>query len=154
MKDFLEIYVDGACKGNPGAASVGVVIYEQGEKIKEISKAIGEATNNIAEYSALISALKEAADLKAKKLKIYTDSELVYKQVIGAYQIKNQKLKILYNEVCDLSKLFERIEIKHIPREQNAEADRLASLVFKNKQTKMVAPLFKCSEEESPSSKG
>ncbi len=154
MKDSLEIYIDGACKGNPGPAAVGVVIFHKGIKVKEISKAIGEATNNIAEYSALIVALKEACKLKVKKLKIFTDSELVYKQVTGAYQIKNEKLKSLYLQVCDLAEVFEKIEIQHVLREKNTEADRLASLVFKNKQTKMVAPLFQRSEEESPSSRG
>ncbi len=154
MKGKIEIYIDGACKGNPGEAGIGVLMLEDNETIQEVSRSIGMATNNIAEYSALIAALEEARKHKGQRLKIYTDSELVYKQVTGAYQIKNPNLKILFDQVCDLSQYFERIEIQHIPREKNREADKLASLSLKKKQTKMVAPLFRSSEEESPSSRG
>lgn len=150
----LEIFTDGASKGNPGPAGVGVVIRENGKVIKEISKSIGEATNNVAEYTALIIALKEAKVLKGQNLKIRTDSELLQKQMVGKYAVKNENIKVLFEEVRKLSEDFKHIEIKHVLREFNKEADLLASSAVKNKQTKVVAALFHDSAEESPSSKG
>ena len=154
MKRQLEIFIDGACHGNPGEGAVGVVLLEHGKTVKEISAAIGRVTNNVAEYQALITAMKEAAQLNAQKLTINTDSELLYKQVTGQYQLKNENLKILFDEVAELSKEFQHIEIKRIPREENKVADGLAEKALKNKKAKVIAPLFKTSGEESPSSKG
>lgn len=125
------MFVDGACSGNPGEAAVGVVINYQGERIKEISKSIGHGTNNIAEYSALIFGLQEALVLKADELDIYTDSELVCKQVTGLYKVKDSKLKFLNEQVLSLFRGFKNIKISHIPREKNKDADRLASLAIK-----------------------
>ena len=156
MKKF-EIYTDGACKGNPGEAAIGVVINCDGKCVGEISKPIGEATNNIAEYSALVFGLQELLVLRADDVNVYTDSELVYKQVIGAYKIKNAKLKFLNDQVKSLARGFKSFKISHVPREKNKDADRLASEALKEtkeKQTDMVASLFEYSEEESPSSKG
>lgn len=149
----LEIFIDGACRGNPGPAAVGIVIQENGKVVKKISKSIGEATNNIAEYTALIYALKEAIALKAQQLKIYTDSELLYYQLTGTYQIKNENLKSLLDEAQALGKKFKHIEMKRIPREQNQEADKLATQAIKKEQTKVVASVFQAGEE-SPSSAG
>ncbi len=154
MKSELEIYVDGACSGNPGLAGIGILIKKDQKVIKEISKPIGEATNNIAEYSALIYALQEAAILQAKDIRIYTDSELVFNQVNGQYKVKNQNLKFLFDQVQLLIKGFERVEIKHVLREKNKDADQLATSSLKKKQAKMVASLFEYEGEESPSSKG
>lgn len=156
MKKY-EMFTDGACKGNPGEAAIGVVINLDGKRVGEISKSIGEATNNIAEYSALVFGLQELLVLKAEAVDVYTDSELVYKQVIGVYKIKNAKLKFLNEQVKSLSRGFKSFKISHIPREKNKDADRLASAAInetKEKQTDMVASLFEYSEEESPSSKG
>jgi ribonuclease HI len=150
----LEIFIDGACSGNPGEAGIGIVINSDGKTVKKISKAIGQATNNIAEYSALIYALQEALLLKSKKLRIFTDSELLYRQVAGAYKVKNGNLKFLYDQVQNLMRAFDRVIIDHVYREQNKEADRLATESLKKKQAKMVAPLFEDIGEESPSSKG
>ena len=154
MKEPLTIFIDGACSGNPGPAGVGVVIKDKDKVLKEISEAIGEATNNIAEYTALKYALKEAAHFKRDVLRIYTDSELLARQVTGQYKIKNEKLSVLFQEVSQLSLKFKTVEIKNIPREENKEADRLATQAIKTKQGKMVAPTFKYVGEESPSSKG
>jgi ribonuclease HI len=154
LNNPLEIYIDGACSGNPGEAAIGVVINRHSKKIKELSKAIGVATNNIAEYSALIYALQEALILKATQLKINTDSELLYNQVTGRYKVKNEHLKSLFEQVQHLAEGFQRIEIRHVLRKQNRDADKLASDALKRKQAKMVAPLFQNSGEESPSSKG
>ena len=154
MKKRLEIFIDGACQGNPGEASVGVVLKEDGEIIKEISRSIGLATNNMAEYAALVQALQEAVHLKADELKIHTDSELLYNQVTGQYQLKSENLKSLFGQVAELAKAFKHIEIKKIPREQNKLADQLSKKALKIKQAKVIAPLFKRSGEESPSSTG
>ena len=139
MKDELQIYIDGACAGNPGEAAIGVIVKQNNKKIKEISKAIGPATNNIAEYSALVEALKEAALLKAEKIRIYTDSELLFKQITGQYKIKNENLKLLFEEAKGLAEKLKAVEIKQIPREQNSAADQVASKALKKRQAKMVA---------------
>ena len=165
MSVVLEIFTDGACRGNPGPAGIGVVISRNGQVIKRISKSIGEATNNLAEYTAVIYALQEALILKASELKISTDSELFYRQMKGRYKVKNEKLKILFDQVQHLSGGFKRIDFECIPREKNREADRLALRAVKKiqkKQATMVAPtaLFRCASqsetvgEESPSSAG
>ena len=154
MKKELEVYIDGACLGNPGQAAIGAVFYQDKKKIKEISKTIGRATNNIAEYSAFIEALKEASVLKADQIRVYTDSGLLFNQLTGNYRIKNEHLKSLFAEAKNLGQGFKRIEIKQIPREQNQAADQLASKAFKKRQAKMVAFPFFSGREESPSSKG
>ena len=137
----LEIFIDGACKGNPGEAAIGVLITQNGRTLKEIAKAIGKATNNIAEYTALIYALQEALILKAQRIQIFTDSELLASQVAGRYQVKNEKLKSLFDQYQHLKKGFAQVDVVHVLREKNKDADRLASQVFK-KQTKMAASLF------------
>lgn len=153
MSGVLEIFVDGACSGNPGPAAIGVVLKEGGETIKEVSKTIGNATNNIAEYAALVYALQEALVLKAERVKVFTDSELVFSQLNGSYKVKNEHLRFLFDQVQHLKRGFQDVAITHIPREQNKEADRLATTALK-KQAKTVAPLFDNGGEESPSSEG
>lgn len=153
MTKKLNVFIDGASRGNPGPAGVGVIIYDNGVVIKEVSESIGLTTNNVAEYSALIRALKECKELEADEIDVKTDSELVYKQVTGQYKVKNSNIKSLFEEVRQLISNFSKCAIAHIPREQNSIADKLASQATK-KQTDVVAPLFQISEEESPSSKG
>lgn len=143
MKKRLTMYVDGACKGNPGPAGVGVYILENDQVVKTVSRAIGSATNNIAEYSALIAALEEALNLQAKAVDVFTDSELMYKQLTGQYQIKNLKLKPLFDEARRLAARFEDVCLNHIPREKNKEADRLATDAIKNERAPMVASVFR-----------
>jgi ribonuclease HI len=150
----LEIFTDGACSGNPGEAAVGIVINRDGKTVKTISRAIGQATNNIAEYSALIYALREALVLKAQKLQIFTDSELMFRQVTGVYKVKDEKLKVLCDQVRHLMRGFDHVDIAHVRRENNKKADELAVQAIKKKQAKMVAPLFENIGEESPSSLG
>ncbi len=152
MSKELEIFVDGACEGNPGPAGIGVVIRENQKIIKNISKSIGQATNNIAEYTAFIHALQEALILKADKLKLHTDSELLYNQLKGTYKVKNEQLKTLFDEVKHLAEGFELIDVQLIPREKNKEADKLATSAIKE-QAKVVASKFRFGEE-SPSSGG
>jgi len=128
------MFTDGGCSGNPGPASIGVVIKQDGKTIKEISRAIGNATNNIAEYTAMIVALKEALALNADEVFVKTDSELMYKQIIGKYKVKHEGIKPLFDQVKQLEGKFKRAEFKHVPREENSEADKLAGLGLKMSQ--------------------
>lgn len=122
------IAADGAARGNPGPAAIGVTIRdERGNLVARISRAIGKATNNQAEYLALIAALKEAVALGVKKADIKMDSELVVRQLNGRYRVKNARLKLLFQEVKQLAGQLEACTITHVPREHNAEADRLAN---------------------------
>ncbi len=130
MRQF-DIYIDGAAKGNPGPAGIGVIICHDGSPVKNISRYIGNATNNVAEYTALVYALQEARILKATKIKVWTDSELLYKQLKGEYKVKHQNLKPLFEQIRHFIKGFASFEIQHIPREQNRGADKLASQAAK-----------------------
>jgi ribonuclease HI len=124
---FLEIYIDGASQGNPGHSGVGIVIYRDGLRIKDISNYIGKATNNVAEYTALIYALQEALLLKAKSLKINTDSQLLARQLNKIYKVKHSGIITLYKQALHLLTGFEKVLINHIPREENKLADKLAT---------------------------
>lgn len=130
MKE-LEIYIDGASKGNPGPSGIGVVICRDGELIKNIASFIGNTTNNIAEYTALIYGLQEGIMLKAERIKINTDSQLLYRQLKKIYKIKNPNILGLYNQAQHLISAFNEVSISHIPREENRGADKLANQAVK-----------------------
>ena len=122
------IFADGASRGNPGPAAIGVTIKdERGRLITSISQRIGKATNNQAEYRAIIAALEEATRLDARRVDIKMDSELVVKQINGEYRVKSAILKPLYQQVKQIQGSLESFTITHIPRRQNTEADRLAN---------------------------
>ncbi len=122
------IYADGASRGNPGPAAIGAIIKdERGRLITSISQRIGRATNNQAEYRAIIAALEEATRLGAKQVEIKTDSELVVKQINGEYRVKKATLKPLYQQVKQRQGSLEGFTITHILRQQNIEADNLAN---------------------------
>ncbi|MCH8865039.1 MAG: ribonuclease HI family protein [Chloroflexi bacterium] len=124
----MLIWVDGAARGNPGPAAIGAVIKdEQGATLARISQRIGKTTNNQAEYRALIAALEKAVQLGARKVSVYSDSELVVRQITGRYRVKKAELKPLFQKVTQLQSRLESFSISHIPREQNTEADRLAN---------------------------
>jgi ribonuclease HI len=127
----LEIYIDGASKGNPGPSGIGVVICRGGSVIKNISSFIGNATNNIAEYTALIYALQEALILKAESLMVKTDSQLLARQLNKVYKVKNANISGLYNQSVHLLQAFKRVAIYDIPREENKGADKLATQAIK-----------------------
>lgn len=133
MKEF-EIFIDGASQGNPGPGGIGAVIVCGKEVIRNISKYIGECTNNIAEYSAFIFALEEALIMRLDKIKINTDSELLYRQLKGVYRVKNPDLKLYYEQAQRLMKGFKHLEINHIKRQYNKDADKLAAMAI-NKRT-------------------
>lgn len=130
MKE-LKIYIDGASKGNPGPSGIGVVICSDSQTIKNISSYIGNTTNNVAEYTALIYALQEALKLKAQILNINTDSELLCRQINKVYKIKNPNILGLYNQVTHLISGFKQVTINNIPREENRGADKLATKAIK-----------------------
>ncbi len=122
------IFADGASRGNPGPAAIGVTIKdERGRFITSISQCIGRATNNQAEYRAIIAALEEATRLDARRVDIKMDSELVVKQINGEYRVRKATLKPLYQQVKQMQGSLESFTITHIPRRQNIEADKLAN---------------------------
>ena len=124
----VTIYTDGAARGNPGPAAAGAIIRDEHNKIiAQISHRIGFATNNQAEYAAIVMALEEALKLGATNVNLKSDSELVVKQLGGRYRVKNVALKPLYQKVIKLSSSLESFKINHIPRGQNEEADKLAN---------------------------
>jgi ribonuclease HI len=128
----MAINADGASRGNPGPAAIGATIKdEQGRLIARISRPIGQATNNQAEYRAVIAALQEAIRLGARKVDIRLDSELVVRQLNGRYRVKNAVLKNLYQEAKGLLARLETVTIRHVPREQNRGADRLANMALR-----------------------
>ena len=127
----LKIFSDGCSRGNPGQAGIGYLIYdERGKIISERSCKIGIRTNNEAEYIAVIRALEEAIRLGAAEVEVFSDSELLVKQVRGEYAVRSDRLKPLYQKLIDLSQALERFEIKHVRRVENERADKLASLAI------------------------
>jgi len=130
-KQNYRLYSDGACRGNPGPGGAGAVITNaEGNVIWEGKKYLGHCTNNIAEYEALILGLEGALAHGYKKLDVYMDSELLAKQINGSYRVKNEKLKVLMQEVRSLLSAFDSIEVKHVLRCHNTQADRLANLAI------------------------
>jgi len=128
----LDIHIDGASKGNPGPSGIGVIISQDGSVIKEIGKYIGTATNNIAEYTALLHALQEGLILKADSIRIKSDSELLCRQLNKQYKVKSPNIIDLYTQAVHLLTGFKEVSIQHIPREQNAHADKLATQAVKD----------------------
>ncbi len=124
----LKIQIDGASRGNPGPAGVGVVLSDgSGRLLKELAIYLGETTNNVAESCALVLALQEATHLGARRVMVSTDSELLARQVDGTYRVKDKRLQWLHVLIRHLIQGFDRFEIRHIPRTENRAADRLAN---------------------------
>ncbi|MDY7033729.1 MAG: ribonuclease HI family protein [Thermodesulfobacteriota bacterium] len=133
--DFI-LETDGACKGNPGESGAGVVIHDvKGNATRELKKYLGMNTNNTAEYRALIYGLEEALKLGGGRIRIFSDSELMVKQLKGTYSVRNKELMLLHKEVNDLLKKFDAYDINHINREQNRHADRLANDAIDQRST-------------------
>ena len=119
-------WIDGASRGNPGEAGFGV-LFDLGDTTHEISGFLGRTTNNVAEYTALIAALTFAKEHNIRKLRLYSDSELLVRQLNGAYRVKARHLIPLFLEVIRLKRDLDDFRLEHIPREENREADRLAN---------------------------
>ena len=134
MNETLTLQFDGGSRGNPGPAGVGVVVRAQdGTPLVTLGRFIGKATNNVAEYSALILSLQEAKKLGARSIVIRGDSELVIKQLRGEYRVKHPDMKILCGQAQVLLRDFDRVEIGHNLREKNVLADKLANLAMDRK---------------------
>jgi ribonuclease HI len=125
--EFWTIHIDGAARGNPGPAAFAYVIARNGEPIIEDHGCLGSSTNNQAEYTALIRALRRAAELGGRRLRILSDSELLVKQMNGEYRVKNPDLRVLHDEARQLRGRFDAVSIQHVARAQNAHADRLCN---------------------------
>ena len=131
MKE-ITIFTDGGARGNPGPAGIGAVVYdEKDNEMSTLSEAIGEGTNNVAEYTAIVRALQHVAtlvdDTKAIKVTLKLDSQLAERQLNGAYKVKDETLKGLYAEVKELVGEYASVEFIHVKRELNKVADKLVN---------------------------
>ena len=126
--DKITIYTDGASRGNPGPAAIGVILKDEtGKTIANISRCLGTTTNNQAEYTAVIAGLEKAISLGAKQVTLKSDSELVVKQINGRYKVKNADMRVMYSKVVQLTGQLAKFSAVNIPREQNKQADALCN---------------------------
>jgi len=125
-----QLFCDGASRSNPGDASIGISILLDGKEVHTISKKIGIATNNEAEYQALIDGLNYCVDNSIKEIEVFLDSNLVVEQVNKNFKVKAGNLKVLNSKVDDLIQEFNFIEINHVYREENKRADQLANMAL------------------------
>jgi len=123
----LVAYIDGACRGNPGHAALAVVIRDGDETLVEKASYLGFATNNVAEYSAMIEALSEMRRLGARQIEVRSDSELLVRQINGEYRVKADGLRSLYINAVRMLHDFDDFRVLHIPRGENKRADLLAN---------------------------
>ena len=130
----LEAYIDGGSRGNPGEAGLGV--YFPG--VARIAEYLGTGTNNYAEYSALLTALRFAVYVRCDELQVYADSELVVKQITGEYQVKNENIRLLHEAATRWMSLIRHFTISHVRREQNKEADKLANKAMDTRRNSVV----------------
>lgn len=130
----VSIYTDGGSRGNPGEAAIGFVIQADGEDVYRYGRPIGIQTNNIAEYQAVLFALKAARKMKVTSFTLHLDSQLVERQLKGVYQVKSEELRTLYQEVQHELSAFNHYEIVHIKREYNKTADKLVNMALDQEQ--------------------
>ncbi|MDO8602974.1 MAG: ribonuclease HI family protein [Candidatus Omnitrophota bacterium] len=128
MSKSINIFIDGASRGNPGPSGIGIVFCDDQDKVvKKLFKFIGNATNNVAEYSALIYAMQEALIDRYDDVKVKSDSELLTRQLTGEYKVKNDNLRPYYDMFQHIARGFNKIEVISIAREINSIADKLAN---------------------------
>jgi len=142
---LYHLYTDGGARGNPGPAGIGVVIQDtEGNSLDTLGAYIGHATNNQAEYRALITGLGRIADLTKAKIQtsveVYLDSELLVKQLTGEYRVKNKQLKPLYEKVQKMTREFKSVSFAYTPRAGNREADRLVNRAIDAELGKRAGP--------------
>ncbi len=126
--DRYRLHTDGGARGNPGPAGIGArLTTAAGDVVEDLADYIGKATNNVAEYKALIAGLEVALDRGVERLDVFLDSELVVKQVNGQYKVKDAGLKPLHRQACVLLSKFHEVDVRHVRREQNAAADALVN---------------------------
>jgi ribonuclease HI len=124
----LRVASDGAARGNPGPAGAGAVLFDmEGRVLERLGKFLGRQTNNVAEYQALLLGLRRAHELGAEELEVVADSELIIRQLSGAYQVRAPALRELHTEALTLLKAFRKVKLVHVPRAQNAEADEMSN---------------------------
>lgn len=127
-EETFVIYSDGASRGNPGPAAIGAVIFDgRGQEVYRISRRLGVATNNEAEYRAAIAALEAALALGARRVELRMDSELVVRQVTARYKVRNPRLIRYHRRILDLRGRFQEVVVRHVPRDENRLADSLAN---------------------------
>ena len=138
----LEIYTDGASRGNPGHAGIGIIVQDKnGKVIEQFGEYIGQATNNVAEYKGLISGLKIAKKYLPCSIILHLDSELIVRQLLREYKTKDETLRAYFEFANLMLSEFDRFEIKYIPREKNKAADKLANLAIdKAAKKKQLVP--------------
>jgi ribonuclease HI len=130
----VVLHVDGGARGNPGPAGIGVVVSSpEGEVLDEVAETIGVATNNVAEYRALLRGLERAGALGATEVEIVNDSELIAKQLTGAYKVKHPAMKPLHAEAIAALRRFDAWRVRSVPRAQNARADELVNQALDGK---------------------
>ncbi len=124
----LVVHVDGGARGNPGPAAIGVVISDpDGSVLDELAEPIGVATNNVAEYTAILRGIDRAAELGAREVQLVNDSELVARQLTGVYKVKHPAMRPLYEQAMGALRGFDRWSIRNVPRAENARADALVN---------------------------
>ncbi|HUS46675.1 MAG TPA: ribonuclease HI family protein [Phycisphaerae bacterium] len=127
----VTIYIDGGARGNPGPAAAGVVITDSKKTVlHESGIFLGKATNNVAEYKALLAGMQAARKLGADEVEVFSDAQLLVRQMTGEYRVKNERLQLLHEEALNLQGHFARCSYRHIPREENKHADKLANLAI------------------------
>ena len=130
-KSVLEVFTDGASRGNPGPAAIGAVFRPKGgPEVAEHHEAIGRATNNVAEYRAVVAALEHCSRWGVRKVHLFLDSELIVRQLNGTYRVKSPDLRPLYQQVIFLSRDLEEFKVRHVKRSENGHADHLANLAL------------------------
>ena len=130
----LRVTSDGAARGNPGPAGAGAVLFdEEGQVLERLGKFLGRQTNNVAEYQGLLLGLRRAQELGAEELEVVADSELIIRQLSGAYQVRAPALRELHSEALSLLKAFRKVKLVHVPRAQNAEADEMSNRAIDEK---------------------
>jgi len=138
-KDALHIHIDGASRGNPGEAGFGVHVEDaRGAPVASLYGYLGKATNNVAEYEALLHALRFARDRGALEVRVFSDSELVVKQMNGLYKVKHPDMRALHQKARALLSHFRSARLEHVRREQNKDADRLANQALDEKASKLA----------------
>lgn len=125
---LLIVHTDGAARGNPGPAGIGAILTdEEGRVVDQLARGIGVATNNVAEYRAALEGLRLASERGAGRVVLRSDSRLLVEQLMGRYRVKAPALQRLHEEVRSVLGSFREAVVEHVPREENAEADRLAN---------------------------
>ena len=128
----VEVFTDGASRGNPGPAGAGAVLFDgkSGERVASSHRFLGRTTNNVAEYFGLMFGLAKASEIGATRISVHMDSQLIVNQVLGVWKVKDEGLQCLHAYVMELLTYFDTWAIRHIPRDENGDADQLANLAI------------------------